>query len=336
MPPHAIERRLEDEWPAAEWSDVTVLVAVSGGADSVALMRALAAIRQAGPGRLVVAHFNHRLRGAESDGDEAFVRTLAEGLGLLCDVGRAERAIPPLSLGEATSEEQTRALRYAFLEEAVGRWGARFVVTAHTADDQAETILHRILRGTGLAGLAGMRRARQLNDGVALLRPLLNFRRDELRGYLADLGQPFRQDASNLDSRYTRNRLRNELLPHLASEYNPRVSEALLRLGELARDTQAALLPRVEQLLERSLLPSSDGRVHLDCQALLAEGGQMPRQALMLLWRNLGWAEQSMTRQHWDRLAALVQPCSPHQKIMLPGNIVAERTCVSLVMYRLG
>ena len=145
---------------------------------------------------------------------------------------------------------------------------ARDVATAHTADDQAETILHRILRGTGIAGLGGIRRARPLDPGVSLIRPLSAIPRVLLQDYLAALEQPCRQDSTNTQLRFTRNRLRHELLPHLAAHYNPRVVAVLTRLGSQAAEVQALLERAVEELRRRAVVDARDAAVTVDCAAL--------------------------------------------------------------------
>ena len=145
---------------------MTVLAAVSGGADSVALLRAVAALKTGGAGRLCVAHFNHKLRD-QADEDQQFVVALCKQIGLSCETGASDVAQLAANEGEGI-EPAARRARYEFLKQAAGRVGARFVLTAHTADDQAETILHRIIRGTGIAGLAGMSRSRRLGQCHAL------------------------------------------------------------------------------------------------------------------------------------------------------------------------
>src|SRR5205823_11908216 len=122
-------------------------------------------------------------------------------------------------------EETARDERYRFLEVTAVAIGCRAIATAHTADDQAETILHHVLRGTGLAGLRGIPRARELASGITLIRPLLDLERSVVLDYLAKIGQDFRDDASNRDEAYTRNRIRHQLLPLLAREYNPHIGE---------------------------------------------------------------------------------------------------------------
>ena len=236
--PHPLESKLAAAWPPSDWADVTIVAAVSGGCDSVALLRALTAVKTGGQGRVSVAHLNHRLR-PEADDDERFVVELCGRLGVICEVGHVDVAGAAAEAGEGL-EAAARRCRYRFLQEAAGRLGARFVVTAHTADDQAETILHRIVRGTGIRGLAGMARVRTLGH-AALVRPLLGIRRAELVAYLDELGQPYRHDSSNADRRFTRNRIRLELLPRLRERFNPEIEEALLRLGTLAGEAQAEI-----------------------------------------------------------------------------------------------
>ena len=327
-------QKLAAAWPPVQWHDVTVLVAVSGGADSVALLRGLAAVRLAGPGRLVGAHFNHRLRGADSDADERFVVELCRSLGLACEVGRGDVTARAAATSDGL-EAAARTARYAFLQTAAERLGARYVVTAHTADDQAETILHRIVRGTGLAGLAGMPRSRPLGPAVTLLRPMLGLRRADVISYLADLGQPYREDATNLDADFTRNRLRHELLPQLTEQYNPQAAEALLRLGRLAGEGQSVIAAQVDALLPKCVRRESPSRVTIDCRALAAPPRAIVRELLVVVWRVQGWGEQSMGFDHWERLADLVQNASA-AALTLPGAVQATRRGDELTLSEVG
>ncbi len=223
------ETRLERSWPAQRWQDVSVVVAVSGGADSVGLLCGLARLKSAG-GRLSAAHFNHALRGEESDADERFVTALAGRLGLACQVGHWGPGEPEKRSSDGL-EAAARGARYHFLQSAAEAAGARYVATAHTADDQVETIVQRIFRGTGLGGLAGMRRARPLGPATTLIRPLLGFRREEIRDYLHSAGQSWREDSSNARTDATRNWLRHELLPSVQRHVSPAAPAALLRWG---------------------------------------------------------------------------------------------------------
>jgi tRNA(Ile)-lysidine synthase len=326
--PNEFETRFATNWPPEEWREVTVLVALSGGADSVALLRAMVATKRGGRGRICAAHFNHRLR-AEAEVDEEFVSDLCARLEVSCEVGRAEGAEIASAPGEGI-EEAARGARYQFLAATAARLGARFITTAHTADDQAETIMHRILRGTGLAGLAGIARTRVFG-GCALIRPLLGVRRTEVERYLADLEQDCRQDASNFDCRFTRNRIRHELLPQLAQEYNPQVVEAILRLGTLAGEVQSVVDPLVEQLLERHVQVRSDKSAWIDLLALEGTSPYLLRELLMAIWRKENWPLQAMGYVEWSLLDEMLRnhaamlPTAVERRV-LPGAITVETT----------
>ena len=327
---HPMEINLAAAWPPEAWRELTVLLAVSGGADSVALLRAMTALKTAGEGPLCVAHFNHELRGEQSAADEAFVVKLCRQFALRCEVGHA-RGDRPASESSDGLEAAARSERYEFLRQTAARLGARYVVTAHTADDQAETILHRIIRGTGIGGLGGMDRARPLGAAATLIRPLLSVRHAELVAYLDDLGQPYRSDSSNDDTRFTRNRIRHELLPQLAGQFNPGVADALLRLGGLAGEVQAVVDGLVDDLAERCVLPESPGAVQIDAGVLAARPRYLIRELLMATWRRQDWPMQSMGFAQWELLAEMLSACGgsspgPPSKQMFPGGILAEAT----------
>ncbi|MFN0017343.1 MAG: tRNA lysidine(34) synthetase TilS [Pirellulaceae bacterium] len=314
--------KLATAFPPASWQDVTVLVAVSGGADSVALLRGLLELKGgAGEGRLIAAHFNHHLRGAESDSDEVFVRGLANQLNIPVECGSSDA--PTGSTGDGI-EAAAREARYEFLIAAAERVGARYVVTAHTADDQVETVLHRILRGTGISGLAGIPKARELSPGISLLRPLLTVTRIEVLAYLSSHQQLFREDSSNASPAITRNRLRHQLLPLLEREYAPSLRSSLLRLGKLAEENQDLLASLVQPLL--SHVQHRDNTLVIDCAALAPLHRHLLREFFLRLWSDHHWPQQDMTLEKWDQLATLAQqPAATAAAQTLPGGIRAER-----------
>jgi tRNA(Ile)-lysidine synthase len=327
--PQPFEQLLASHWPALDWSDVTVLVGVSGGADSMALLRALRAIHADAGGQLVVGHFNHRLRGKESDEDEMFVREQCSKLETQCEVGSANEHEVPVP------EDTARRARYDFFRELAKKIGARFVITAHTSDDQVETILHRILRGTGLDGLAGIPESRELMPGVSLMRPLLWASRIDVLAYLEAIEQPFREDSSNISTRFTRNRLRNELIPQLEQDYNPRVKEALLRLGEHAADAQVTITKLVDAALESRVLSLNAGEVSIRCDPYDDTDPHVLRQMLIQIWRKCGWPMRDMTSQHWRQLADLISSqAALTVRTTLPGGVNAERNGSLLVLDR--
>ncbi len=320
QPRRPFEEQLAQSWPPAAWQDLGVVLAVSGGADSVALARGMAALKAGGAGRLTVAHFNHGLRGAESDADAYFVCRLAGELRLDCISGNAEAGLA--DTGGEGLEARARAARYEFLQQVAQRAGARYVATAHTADDQAETVLHHVMRGTGIAGLAGMRRARPLGQAVTLIRPLLAVKRTDVLDYLTTLAQHYREDATNHDLAFTRNRIRRELLPQLARDYSPAIVDALVRLARLAGDAQRVVEAAGEELAERATVERSAARVVVDGQMLAAADRHLAREALLSIWRRQDWPLQDMGFAEWDLLVDMAPGAGG--KRVLPGAIVAE------------
>ena len=231
-----------------------IAVGVSGGADSVALLRFLAALRPQFGWDLVVCHIHHGLRGAEADRDECFVRALAEQLGLPCAVSRIDAAA--LALRDHISvEEAGRMARYAFFAQTAEEGGR--IATAHTLDDSIETVLMNLVRGTGLRGLCGIPRIRG-----NIVRPLLDCTRAEVEDYLGALGQPYCTDSTNLTDDYTRNRIRHDILPRLCA-LNPNFPGAMARM-----------LPRLaaQQALTDCLAAQSAQQLHAACGGLSRQG----------------------------------------------------------------
>jgi len=209
-------------------------VAVSGGGDSVALLRLLLELRAETGIILSVVHFNHRLRGAASDADEQFVADLARQYKLELHSAGADTNAYAAEQQQST-ETAARELRYEFFRRLTGQARLNRIATAHTLDDQAETVLLKLARGSGTRGLAGIYPAVEIDDGSAIVRPLLAIRRKALIAYLGDLGQVWREDASNRDLRHTRNRVRHGILPRLERYLNPSIREALAETADIAR-----------------------------------------------------------------------------------------------------
>jgi tRNA(Ile)-lysidine synthase len=321
---HELERRLAESWPVREWGDTHVVLGVSGGADSVAMLRAMASLKESygGRGRLYVAHLNHGMRGSAADADEDWLRSLCERLKVLLDVARMDVSLIPAQQGDGW-EAAARSARYDFLRVAAERIGGRFVATAHTADDQVETVLHRILRGTGIEGLAGMLIARPLTPGIALVRPMLSVKRLDVLEYLAAIGQDYRVDATNQDTRWTRNRLRHELLPQLRERYNPQVDAALVRLAVQAGEAQQVVAELAVMLAEKCV-DAKSSRAKIDCAILRDQPTIVVREVFKFAWRQAGWGEQSMGFNEWQQLAAFVTS-DAIQTFNLPGGRRAKR-----------
>lgn len=250
-------RRLLSEWKARAWpvSGEAAVVAVSGGADSMALLLAVDELLNAGSLelKLIVAHLNHGLRDKGGEEDALWVKAQARTLGYECALGRADAGARARASRD-NLEQAARLARYEFLGATARGAGARLVLVAHTLDDQAETVLLRLLRGSGTEGLGGMRPERTLDraSDVLLLRPLLNWaRREETESYCRARGFDFRVDEMNADENFARVRVRRKLLP-LLETFNPRAREAVSRAAALLREDSEALKAPASKLLDEA------------------------------------------------------------------------------------
>jgi tRNA(Ile)-lysidine synthase len=257
-----------------------VAVACSGGADSVALLRLLLLEKNSLGLVLSVAHMNHGIRGAESEADQAFVQKLADQFELPFHVRRVDTP-GEAEIQKKGLEESARILRYRWFWELLSDGQADALVTAHTLDDQAETVLHRLIRGAWTEGLGGIFPA--LEPGgkkfatplhSVILRPLLSVTRTGIEAWLRAIGQPWREDSTNRDTAFTRNRLRHELLPALAA-YNPNIKQQLANLAAIARDEEAYWQTELGRLLPSLLLPGKAVRGGGRATATLDGGGSL-------------------------------------------------------------
>ncbi len=316
-----ILQRIAVAWSPELWSDLGIIVACSGGADSVALLRALAELQdhqRNAKGFLVATHFNHGLRGSESDQEERFVRALADQLQLRFYCQRGD--------GQVRDEAALRDQRMQFLLATAKRFGARYIAVAHTADDNVETVLHHLMRGTGPQGISGIAPARTLGDDFVLIRPLLATRRGQLRLGLCELQQPWHEDSSNSNTDYRRNWIRHELIPLIESQY-PDAVAAVAR----AIDGQRQWRETIDHLAENWL---SEHLLSFDKVTLSRDTGSdrsIVVAALQLLWFKKSWPKQAMARPQWIRLATTFQG-SLRERYWLPAaiEVVADADRVSI------
>ena len=315
-------------------------IGVSGGADSVALLRLLAGLRAQLGVRLFVLHFHHQLRGADADEDEMFVAGLARDLGFDFVPGRADVA------GEAhrngwNLEDAARRLRYQFFASVAASHGLGRVAVAHTANDQAETLLAHLFRGTGLAGLAGI-----YPVAGPIVRPLLDIGRDELRDYLLSLGQVWREDVTNQDTSRTRARIRHKLLPLLQREFEPASVTRLARLAGLAREEEIFWRALEDERFAALASREPSGAVSLGIADLLSplpllaagrpdanrEGGSpatptlaLTRRLVRRIFLELRGSRQQLTARHVEDVLHLAQKSQSGSRIELPGVRVERR-----------
>src|SRR5512146_314036 len=289
-----------------------LVVAVSGGADSMVLLDVLVGLAPRLDLQLHVAHIHHGLRGRSADRDAALVRAEAARCGIPV---RLERLAAAGRARGTSVQVWARAARYARLEAIRRRVRAAWILTAHNRNDQAETVLLNLLRGAGPRGLAGIPAAR-----ARVLRPLLGVSRAEIERYAAARGVRFREDPSNRSVAYRRNRIRRRLLPMLAREYNPRIVEALAALAEQAREDDDALTSEAAMLASTAL--RARGRaVGVSVQALCAAPPAVARRLLQEAFRRATAEAHGLTRRH---LAALAVLPARGGDVPLPGGLRAR------------
>jgi len=309
-----------------------VAVAVSGGADSVALLRRLIDLAPEIGLVLSVVHVHHGIRGAEADADAAFVAALAADHSLIFhrrDVDTPHAA----QQNHETLEEAARNLRYAWFRELLEQGESDAVATAHTLDDQAETVLHKLLRGAWTEGLGGISPVIQCARG-AILRPFLGARHAEIETWLRSINHSWREDASNADIAFTRNRIRHELLPML-STYNPQIHFQLANLATLARDEDAYWQAELARILPSLLLPGKPVRgggratsTHPEEASLALEIERLPkspalrRRLLRAAARQLGAA---LNFDQTEKLIAMLSPDGARRQ-QLTAQLHAERS----------
>jgi len=317
-----------------------VVVGVSGGPDSMALLHGLAELARAEPTgwRLHVAHLNHQLRGAEAEGDAELASAAARELGLECTVGRVDlrgQAGPRRRCG---LEEAARGQRYEFLERVALQHGAKVVAVGHHADDNAETILHHLARGTGLRGLRGMLPRREIRPGssIQLVRPLLGFRRAELVEFLRERGVAYRLDQSNQSLDQTRNRIRHRVLPLLCEAINPQSVDALLRLGEQARWMEEFVGETARGLLATLTVCREEERLVLSRHGLAGRPRIVQLEVLRQAASLFGLGERHLGFAHLTALGRLVDAEGGSGGMQLPGGLGVERQSDKLVFSTLG
>lgn len=318
-------------------------VAVSGGADSVALLRLLLALRDQLGITLHVLHFHHSLRGADSDADAEFAKSLARthNLEFIFDRGDVAAAAKK---NHWNLEDAARRLRYSFFESLVFSGRVARVAAAHTADDQAETVLAHLIRGTGPRGLAGIHPA---TDHV--FRPLLEFRRSELREYLKSIHQPWREDLSNLDMHRTRARIRARLVPLLESDFSAQIVDHLSTLARLSREEESFWDTAVETCYRSEVDATPEG-IRIRAEHLIlprpfefllrsAQASGSPTTAglrplterlVRRLYEKARGQRSTLSAQHVERVMALAAAPASGHSLQLPGRVEVERTFADL------
>lgn len=317
-------------------ADDCVLAGVSGGADSVCLLFMLLCLKGSMDGRLTVevAHVHHGLRGKDADADMEYTRKLCERLevpfhGVHCDVAKIARE------RGMTAEEAGRAVRYREFARIAGERGLQKIATAHHKDDAAETILMNLFRGSGLRGVSGIQPGRG-----NLIRPLLALSRKEVEEYLRLRGVAWCQDATNQDNSYTRNRVRNELLPYVERHINARAAQHIVWFGQQAEQLDAYMQRKACDLFEKC--GNIDGkRVILKLDCLLAQTGGFEKEKPLLAYvvreciSRTGAGLKDVTHQHIEQVFEIMA-ARTGASASLPGELVVEKSYETLLFFRKG
>jgi len=312
-----------------------IVVAVSGGADSVALLHVLVALRSRLALTLHIAHLDHGLRAASCD-DAQFVRRLGEQWGVPATI--AQRPVQERCAREGWSlEDGARRIRYQFFLEVADRLSAAYVALAHTADDQAETVLMRLLRGSGLTGLGAMPVTRPLSDAgrgaqTQVIRPFLSVWRREILAYLDAHHLSYRDDVTNHNSRMLRNRIRHELLPLLEQRYNPRVKGALTQLAEQSRCDEGYLRVAAQRQWKRLVKVQAPAEVRIRVVSFLRQPQALQRQLVRQAIRAVRGDLTQFEFRHWREIERLFVERPQGTQLHLPGGVVLRREEAQVVL----
>ncbi len=306
-----------------------VVAAVSGGIDSVTMLDLLQRLSESLNLTVVVAHFNHRLRGGESEEDEGFVRKVAANRGLACYIEQADTA----AISDARKlsiQEAARDVRYEFFSKLRVSLAFDGIVTAHTADDNAETILLNLLRGTGVQGLSGIPVRR---EDISVIRPLLSSTRDEIEQYALERGLQYRIDSSNLHDDYTRNFLRNSIIPKLKEHVNPNIIGTLGHEGEIFTALGRFLSGEARRVLGDVIVKKNPDETILDVGKLNAQQTFMQEYLLLLAARDFVPGEV-----HFTTMKELLKLCHAETgSSVIPGkDCIVFRDRNGLVFRRVG
>lgn len=321
-----------------------VIVAVSGGPDSVFLLHALKKLKgKLGIKKIVVANLDHGLRGRESSGDSLFVKGLAKELGLDFihkKINLKERLLRrPASGGtirnddkyrDMSLEEVAREERYKFFRDAAKRTGAGVLATGHTLNDQAETVLMRIIKGSALKGIVGISPVRE-EAHLRIVRPLIEIDKKEIVKYLDGAGLGFRTDSTNIDTKIFRNAVRLEIIPFL-EKYNPRLKRALFNLACHLREDFDFIEQQKKKAAEMIRINGSR-HVEIGLKDIVLQPRALQKEILRDSLERAGGSVKRLSHRHWKEVEALIRHKRTGCSIDLPGGIRARRTEKALVFY---
>ncbi|OPY82382.1 MAG: tRNA(Ile)-lysidine synthase [Smithella sp. PtaU1.Bin162] len=304
-----------------------VVVGFSGGPDSTALVLTLAQIAPSIGAQLIIAHFNHGLRGQESNEDERFARKLAKKMNLTFISGKMNTEDDRKSL---SPEDFYRRQRYRFFNEVAKNNRAVKIALGHNLQDQAETVLLHLLRGSGLEGLKGIL---PLRDGK-YIRPLIETTRQEIISFLDKEKITYRRDSSNADKNHLRNKIRLELLPYLKKEFNPQIDVTIAQMAEIIRDENVFINECVDKALKSPYIQSGKNKIVMNMEYLGSLPVAIHRRLLKELLEDFNTQKNGVTFLHINLISNLLRNPESGKKISLPGGIQARHEYESLILER--
>lgn len=291
-----------------------ILVAVSGGVDSTVLLDVFTKVMERFNILLKVIHINHGLRGNESDSDTEFVIDVAKRYNLTCLLKQVDTRAFALE-NKVSIEEGARILRYRFFDDMLRTTQFNKVATAHNSDDQAETILDHLMRGSGIRGMAGMAFVRE-----NYIRPLLNISRQDIETYATDFKIKYRIDSSNWELKYKRNRIRHELIPYIRRQFNPKISSVLIRSGEIFRETEDYLMIQARQALQKCLVSTKENEIILNIPRYLENVPILQQYIIFSILEPLGIQKHVIRYQTMNRLLELAQEHKSGNRVRITEN----------------
>ena len=295
-----------------------ILVGLSGGADSVVLLEVLLMLKNEYSLDIHIAHLDHKFRGEESAEDRRFCESLAKKrkLDIICE----EIDVPRISKEKGiSSEEAARFERYDFFRRVCRKKNIKKVAVAHTKDDQAETVLMRLVRGSGMAGLGGMFPIRDM-EGITVIRPLIEISRPQIEDFIKENGLQFRHDSSNDEIVFTRNRTRRELIPYLEKNFNPNIKEVLVNMAENLR-SENEFLEKFAKRKFKSTSKIKGGEITIDIKKLKKQPEAIRKRVLRSTLECLKGNLRTFTYQHWKEMEELIDKRPGNSIVDLPGGI---------------
>ncbi|MFO7557589.1 MAG: tRNA lysidine(34) synthetase TilS [Desulfobacterales bacterium] len=303
-------------------SEDSVLVCVSGGSDSVALLYVLSILSPRFNIKIGVAHLDHSLRGKDSDQDAKFVESLASKLDLPFYIKKMD--LQQYAAEEKLSvEDAGRKARYDFFLNIAKKMRYSRIATAHHAGDNAELILMNMLRGTGKSGLSGIPPLRRKGE-ISIIRPLIHLSKNNIHAFLSENGLHYTQDSTNLDTTYLRNRIRHNLIPEMESSYNPKIVKALNRMGTIIQDEESWIEEIVDRELNGLVFNESDISIRCSASLLMEKPLPLRRRIMRSLIRKVNGDLKQMTYDHIDSILNLVEKNRLQGQVHLPNEILVE------------